>query len=214
MIRAWKAALAGLTLTVCAATTAGAMTLDFDDLGFMSGDVVTGQTLLGITLSVANQGTTDGDPRELMLFDAECGGDANNCSGGDEDLFAPGEGLVLIISEDNDSADPDDSRFGGDIIFDFAEAVPVVSLLLDLDEGATVSTLIGGVLIESVDLTTGNGGMTTVEFLMTDTADQIVVSLNGSGAVASLTISPIPLPASLPMMLLAIGGLAAVRSRR
>jgi len=44
-----------------------------------------------------------------MVFDATCGGGpASNCSGGDADLFLPGQGGVLIISEDGDASDPDD----------------------------------------------------------------------------------------------------------
>jgi len=57
-------------------------------------------------------GTVDIDSNTAfgpMVFDATCGGGpASNCSGGDSDLYLPGQGGVLIISEDGDSSDPDD----------------------------------------------------------------------------------------------------------
>ncbi len=46
-----------------------------------------------------------------MVFDSEClpGGVDSDCSGGDKDLLFPGHGNTLIITEDEDSGDPDDA---------------------------------------------------------------------------------------------------------
>jgi hypothetical protein len=53
-----------------------------------------------------------------MIFDGECGG---GCTGEDDDLFFPGHGSILIISEDGDSSDPDDADVVGAVMeFDFS----------------------------------------------------------------------------------------------
>jgi hypothetical protein len=55
-----------------------------------------------------------GNPNAAMIFDAECDG---GCTGGDDDLFFPGHGNTLIISEDLDSGEPND----GDVLNSFLE---------------------------------------------------------------------------------------------
>ena len=63
-----------------------------------------------------------------MLFDS------GNPTGGDTDLKSD-EGMVLIISEDNDQNDPDDNAGGGKLIFIFDDPVDMDSIgLFDLEE--------------------------------------------------------------------------------
>ena len=92
-----------------------------------------------------------------MIFDATCNGqtvpvsdpsfDPNQCSGEDWDLYQPLQGNTLIVSEDGDSSDPDDSghtttywEFGftswgpGEVTVDSM-------LLADIDIGQTGGTI-------------------------------------------------------------------------
>lgn len=84
--------------------------LNFEGLGsgFVPDQVSHGTGIQGDPVPgyVEITSNTGGGP---MIFDATCGGGpASNCTGGDSDLFIPGQGDVLIISEDGDSSDPDD----------------------------------------------------------------------------------------------------------
>ena len=86
---------------------------------------------LGLTIS-ANQRRSKTDL--AMIFDS------NNPTGGDDDLDYSGSddnrGNILIISEDGDQSDPDDSAKGGRITFNFDEPVDLKSVIaLDAERG-------------------------------------------------------------------------------
>lgn len=154
-----------------------------------------------------------------MVFDATCGGGpASNCTGGDADLYLPGQGGVLIISEDGDSSDPDD--FGGpcptgaaandaptfaedadDITTDctlvldfenFGEGLVTITdvTLVDVEEDAYVWLYRDGNLVGEVRLEEAGDGMVAQRFLPSPVqADLMVVKLNGSGAVDDIGYS-------------------------
>lgn len=130
----------------------GSFTVDF--AGLSAGDIVT-NLQHGITVSSKKrQGSKTGPlvDASAMIFDSE------NPTGGDVDLGAPNadfggpgkggagkngsevantesRGMILIISEDDNSNNPDDHRFGGYITFDFAEPMVLENIgLLDNEE--------------------------------------------------------------------------------
>ena len=90
-------------------------TIDFET-GLSEGDTVSSVSCgSGMSCSADPGGFVDvfGDSADpgipgnaAMVFDAECAG---GCSGGDNDLFFPGHGNILIITEDEDAGDPDDA---------------------------------------------------------------------------------------------------------
>lgn len=168
-------------------TTLGApVVIDFE--GFSAGTIIDDE-LSGLTV------TTD-DPvnHPAMIFDTA------NPTGGDTDLATPGPGIdndtplgnVLIISEDGDQSDPDDSAAGGSIIFEWDEAVTVDSVtLLDIDAnepGGTVAFFYdnAGGLITSVNIPAlGNNSVQTLD-VNVDGVSKMKVKLKSSGAVAEL----------------------------
>jgi hypothetical protein len=53
-----------------------------------------------------------------MVFDSTC---TPGPTGGDPDLCVPGQGNVLIVSEDGEAGDPDDNAGGFQITIDFTD---------------------------------------------------------------------------------------------
>jgi hypothetical protein len=137
-------ALALLLATVAVSLAANAV-IDFE--GLPAGTIVTslssGSGISGDVVVGAVEVLADGTPRETaaVVFDAVCGGAPANCSGGDDDLYAPNLGKVLIIAEDlvdanNDGLvdDPDDAdATGGFFTFDFTGFGPGTVTVDSLD---------------------------------------------------------------------------------
>lgn len=140
-----------------------------------------------------------------MIFDATCGGGTpNDCSGGDPDLFKPQLGNVLILSEDMNSADPDDADEPNSFfIFDFRNlGAGVVSIdylyVLDVEDeeggahGQFYSGGPDGTLLATVDIpNVGNNGLATVEVNLSG-IDYARITLNGSGAIDGFQIQVQP----------------------
>lgn len=151
----------------------------------ISGDPVTGK--------VAISSNTGGGP---MIFDGTCGGGpASNCTGGDSDLYIPGQGGFLIISEDGDTSDPDDygccppcptgaaandaPTFAEDesdittpctLVLDFenfGEGLVTITdvTLVDVEEDAYVWLYRDGLLVGEVALQEAGDGMVVQRFL-------------------------------------------------
>ena len=105
----------------------------------------------------------EGDSNRAMIYNAECGGNAESCSGNDgDDLFQPGEGNLLIVSQDNDSSNPNDNHDGGSIEFDFSEfgpgAVTVTSLeIIDVSHDGAAAYLSTPAEITSTIVRFGKG---------------------------------------------------------
>jgi hypothetical protein len=141
-----------------------------------------------------------------MIFDSTCqpGGTPADCSGGDDDLFKPRLGKILIVSEDLDSTDPDDAAGPReDLEFDFSsfglgnvtiESLDVIDneenqqpgrARVDVYSGGATGTLLGSVLIGD----TGNNGVRTVNIGISG-VDFMRVKLNGSGGVNRIRFRP------------------------
>lgn len=210
--------------TLAASATASAAFIDFEDQNMIGdgllneGEIITGQTLFGATFSVTNQGTTGGNPRELMLFDANCVG---GCSGEDPDLQADGLGNILIISEDNNAMDPDDSAAGGSINIAFNTAVTGFSAQTidvgDSDNGPNFfQRYLNGSPIGMMILLIQNQGdnnIQDVSFSSSELFDEVRLSLAGSGGLVSVGFTPVPLPAALPLFIAGLLGLFAMRRK-
>ena len=139
-------------------------------------------------------GTRDGDTsgtNAAMIFDS------NNPTGGDGDLGI-GTGNILIISEDDDSSDPDDNAHGGTLDFTFNGIADLDKIrVVDIDYGETITFDlydVDGNLIRTINGgDTGNGGTKFVE-LDTFGVARMVVTLSGSGAVDNLKYTLTKLP--------------------
>lgn len=164
--------------------------------------------------------------RKLMLFNANCSDSIMalpDCSGEDPDLSIPDENNpslgnnILIISEDNNSMDPDDSRFGGNIIIDFNPAVTNLgSIVLDIEEsGSYINAYSQNIFLQQIALSTSNGGMQTVDFSsLTSEIDRLIVNIEGSGAIVELNFTPVPVPAAVWLFGSALLGFAGIARRK
>jgi serine-aspartate repeat-containing protein C/D/E len=144
-------------------------TIDFNGLpvGQRVSQVSVGEGVISIS---AQRRDRPGDSNRAMIFDAECGGLPEGCSGNDDDLYAPGQGNLLIVSQDNNSADPNDNHEGGHVNIDFSSfgsgSVRVVSFkVFDVShKGAVVSLYADGEIISNIPIPRGGTGeQTTVE---------------------------------------------------
>lgn len=160
------------------------VTLDFE--GVDAGDVVSTQ-FAGVTVSAQRAGDSESSANDAMIFDSA------NPTGGDHDLEYADQGNILIISEDNDSGDPDDNAHGGTLTFEFDEPARVESLnILDIEEtGGTIDLFdADGVLLQTVAIPApGDNSAQEVE-IMTDNVTTMNVNLVGSGAVDELVYTP------------------------
>ena len=205
-----------LGLTAIHANPAQAAVIDFEE--FEHGEVVTGVMTKNATLGVFSQRNVNqnfpnaGEPRDLMIFDTDCGPGVN-CSA-DPDLNFGGQfGKALIISFDNNSAIPNDSQIGGVITFDFK--MPVVfkgfNLLDDEEEFTTVSLFNGGNLVQSVAGIVGPGDNQAifvdgngVETFTTALVTRVEIDLPGSGAIDNITYN-VPEPLTILGSTMALG---------
>ena len=189
--------------------------LDFE--GPAAGDFVSSfgddTTVKVVPLPGMSGGCFEGDAAGTfgypMIFDTA------SPTGGDEDLGTPhgdfggpgvgrggragqpGEnsqalGNVLIISQDCDQAEPNDSRDGGSFVFTFAEAKPIQSIgLLDMEAGSSVvATCSDGSIIDSGELPdVGNNGLAEYMLHVEDVVE-LKVTTKRSGAVAFIKFMP------------------------
>ncbi|MGF1537979.1 MAG: phytase [Elainellaceae cyanobacterium] len=157
----------------------GGQSLNFSEVadGLSAGTVITDQ-FAGFSVSAGEL--------DAMLFDT------SNPTGGDFDLRSDDLGNVLIISEDGDSSDPDDSAGGGTLTFEFDELVGELSVgLLDIDESGSTITLFdaSGSEIESLDIEAmGDNSFQTVSLGEGDVA-RMEVFLARSGAVTDVSFT-------------------------
>ncbi len=226
----------GRVLTIGAAlgffgiSGAAAITLDFETDG--AGASLDGGTFisdewenLGISLRSTNGA--------LRLFNSNCGPGfpGVRCTGGDSDLasgarfgragFVPAQGNVLI-RQDRSNSEPDDTARPGMIRFDFEKQVRLTEIsLLDNDNGDGITLKIfkngsaapsSTFLRPSVDFDNYFQSFAFAGDVTQVTALEVIFP--GSGAIASLGLSAVPLPPALPLLLMALAGLAVLARRR
>ncbi len=205
-----------LAVTVTADPNRWLPKIDFeraaDGSALLAGDRITDQfASLGLTVSTS-------DPqRPAMIFNSV------DPTGGDKDLGTPNSkfggagkgkggaggrganahplGNILIISEDNDASDPDDSAAGGTLIFEFDSPVMMDEVhLLDIENDQTHVRLLAadGTLINDLfALDLGDNSFQVLALEATGVSRMEIV-LAGSGAVAAVVScregAPIPPP--------------------
>jgi len=156
------------------------MVLDFE--GLDAGTVITDQFAeMGVVVSTNSA-------FGAMIFDSA------NPTGGDDDLATESEGNVLILSEDGDSADPDDAAGGGTFSFEFDELVGISSVgLLDIEESGSSITFYGSddAVLETVEIPAmGDNSLQDLAFDI-ENVSQMDVRLRGSGAITGIEFSPL-----------------------
>ncbi len=182
----------------------GEVVIDFEGLG--AGSIVDsvsyGQGIQGALVDgmVMISGNNPSFPNQnaAMIFDAACPG---GCTGNDDDLNSPVQGMVLIVSEDMDSSDPDDAAYPVTMEFDFQNLGTgkfIVDTLTigDIDPSEAGGNIefyaggSGGALLATVPIpVTGNGVFTPLSVNVSG-VDYMRVSLVGSGAVDDIVLFP------------------------
>lgn len=163
---------------------ADSYTVDFETSAtgdeLLVGTTITNQydSLSGLSISTDNE-------FGAMIFDS------SNPTGDDFDLATEDRGNVLIISEDGDSANPDDNAGGGTIRFNWSDAVSIDSIgLLDTNQGGSIvaydddSEVLRTVAIPEL----GDNSLGQVEINTAD-VDYLDVNLIGSGAITELNFN-------------------------
>ncbi|PJI86372.1 cadherin domain-containing protein [Yoonia maricola] len=155
--------------------------LDFE--GFDAGTVVDNQ-FAGVTIT-AQRDRNNTDENDAMLFDSA------NPTGGDNDLAYDNQGNLLIVSEDNDSSDPDDA-VGGVITFDFDAPSDLHDIkIFDIEEpGGTITLTFASGEVRVIDIPAA--GDNSEQTIALDAADvtQMEIALVGSGAIDDLCWAP------------------------
>ena len=209
------------------AASAEIVVLDFDDLD--GGDVVRTQ-YDGVRIfgrRVMRDGTTLRGVNRAMVFDSHV------LTGEDDDLVGPfrsedgqttyDPGNVLIVSEDGDGSDPDDSASGGRLVFRFdapvtflgfnafdINATEAITLRLYGLDGALLARVTNG------NRTVGDNAYLSFMNLNVPGVARAVFAMSGSGAIDDITFdtAPVPVPGAMLLFAPAVVGLRLARRRR
>ncbi|WP_411891017.1 VPLPA-CTERM sorting domain-containing protein [Yoonia sp. SDW83-1] len=201
------------------AAQAPAATLTFDE--FSHGDVITSLNLEGgVTATVSANGRSSSSPDQAWIFDTTLSGTRDRDlegpftnDGVNYDIYA---GRALIIQENN--IGPDDDGNGGIITFVFSQAITFLGFDFLDDETVRASDNNGN--LTRVGRPTGSAFdnyHTSSGLLNWANVTQLTFDFGrNSGAIDNLRyeVSQIPVPASLPLMLAALGGLGFMARRR
>eukprot|EP00549_Striatella_unipunctata_P024681 CAMPEP_0118699950 /NCGR_PEP_ID=MMETSP0800-20121206/16247_1 /TAXON_ID=210618 ORGANISM="Striatella unipunctata, Strain CCMP2910" /NCGR_SAMPLE_ID=MMETSP0800 /ASSEMBLY_ACC=CAM_ASM_000638 /LENGTH=128 /DNA_ID=CAMNT_0006600351 /DNA_START=331 /DNA_END=717 /DNA_ORIENTATION=- len=114
--------------------------------------------------------------------------DSNHPTGGDSDLKFSNRGKILILSEDGDRRDPDDSAKGGSLFFHFDRPVRVESfILLDVERHEigqiTLFNAHDDIIFDSKIHGHGDNTQKVIHTGPTNNVKSMVVRLAGSGAI-------------------------------
>lgn len=211
--------LAGvLALGVQASAAASTVTYHFND--FLAGDVITNISQGGLAATVSATGGIG----LAVAFDTD------NYTGGDDDLSAPITDLggmpkdfqeVVIIQENNrrDRAGrliPDDAAGGGALIFTFSQQIAFVSAdILDVEEPGVDIYLDGVELLHDAGESADHRFATAVNPALSPMyGSELKFIFEGSGAIDNLSVSRVPVPMPMLLLLTAFGGLAFLSKRK
>lgn len=211
--------LATLVASVGFVGTSSAATLDFEE--FAHGDVITSLDLGGgVSASVTANGRSGSSPDEAWIFDTSLQNTNDpdlegpfTDDGVNYDIYA---GRALIIQEHNGA--PDDDGNGGWIQFTFTQAINFLGFDFLDDETVLASDNNGNSV--SVGQPTGSAFdnyFTASGLLDWTNVTQLTFNFGrNSGAIDNLRyeIAPVPLPASLALLLAAMGALGFAGRRR
>ena len=214
-----------------AAISANALTLTFDEPGIKHGTIINDQySDLGVSIYADNLYQRPWNDRAVAF-------DTTRKRSRDPDLQLnpvdfPDVGNVLIIQENNwcnreKCFRPDDEgrRPAGSLFFEFDKAIDSLSFsYLDIEtpETSTVKLYDGtNTLVKSVDFgdlsgaTFGDNNYATVGAIALAGLgiQKVEFALGGSGALDDITVSQVPVPASLGILLMGLLGLQFARRR-
>jgi hypothetical protein len=180
-------------------------TIDFEQ--YAAGDVVS-DLGGGVTVTAKKMKKFGLAPGLAMVFDSACPtGDDTDLGTPNESFGGPGIGAdgqsgrpfensiplgkVLIISENGDSAEPDDNRRGGLLSFSFGTPTFVDSIgLLDNEDSVSIRVhTAGGNALTILERVGGDNSFNLVPVQISGVI-KLDVMLNGSGAVSHVTLSP------------------------
>lgn len=185
-------------------------TIDFDTVNgnmLSAGDIITNQ-YSGITF----QSLSPDHP--LMIFDS------SNPSGGDFDLGTPNEAFdgpgvgtggaktnsielynILILSEDGNSANPNDSTNGGIIQVTFDSPVQLHYIEV-IDNEADIATIVGKLsgltITDRILEDKGDNGYQKIAYTDATIIDELTVSFTDSAGLASISTTCVPSPSPEP----------------
>ena len=151
------------------------------DTLYFEGEDLTAGTIIADQFANLEIGSDD---LSVMIFDTA------NPTGMDTDLANQDIGNVLILSEDGDSSNPDDSDLGGTVFFNWDNPVDIESVgMLDIESigGSVVVYGEGDKLLGSYDTSglTEDGGTASVEIGLQDVS-RMEVNLVSSGAITDI----------------------------
>ncbi|MEM1267818.1 MAG: hypothetical protein AAGI50_17565 [Pseudomonadota bacterium] len=161
-----------------------AVKIDFE--GFRSGTVI-GDQFDGVSIRGAEDDRNDSSrDNDAMIFDSSAP------TGGDRDLRTENQGNILIISEDDNGRDADDSAKGGSLTFDFESPARIFDLkVVDGEEGGLVILRdADGVVIGEVVIPGGVDNGIQQVILDIEGVSSMEVVLNGSGAIDDICYVP------------------------
>ncbi len=197
--------------------SAGAFTIDFDTDA--AGNTITAGQIFddeysswGLNITADNYHPDANHPNMAMAFNSA------SPTGGDSDLAASDLGMIMILSEDGDSSDPDDegSRPAGVINFNFNFYLNSGSMsFLDIEEDShelrlyDTDTLLHTYILDPTE----NNGRRTQDFSGFD-FNRIEVYFAGSGAITGLEVNPVPEPATMMLFGLGLLGLARLGRKK
>ena len=235
MKTALKAALAAASLMMApmAASAATTFTMDFEELtpNLGNGGAWTSYVFAGRTFSISstsvhaslpnNEGANIFDTKDCVASD--CTRDSDLIPASDADGVS-GNVLIRQRTQDGHGDLANDAAGAGSIIFELVSGPALTWLGASaIDDGTfTFSTDIDGTVSElgSISLAGENETSKLVfaqKSSLIEENDKFVIHFSGSGGVDSLVfeeISVVPVPATLPLLVGALGGLGFMARRR
>jgi hypothetical protein len=203
--------------------TASAAVLGFEN-GTASATPITSYSEDGYTFGITFSGANS---TGAALFDTTCRDNNTDC-GGDEDLTPGwitadtqgtlGVGGNVLIRQEAGATVPDDAATSGTITFTLqvGKAFRLIGFSAIDDGTFSMSTVADGTLVAPLGLNENQIGQRifSTPSSIIRVGDSFTFNYSGSGAFDSVILSAVPVPAALPLMLVALGGLGVTSRRR
>lgn len=219
--------LAGAMAIAIALPVAASAATVFDFEGFSNAQQITSVSAGGITATVSATGGAN------IAVACDTGATTSECD--DLDLLAPFDGMqfngnfatgdselgmVAIVQEAGTAPGVADAEASGGILtFTFDTLVELISVtIVDVESRATMSITLDGVQLTQPDpAKDGFSGNNLYEVFAPGTGgilgNVLSFRVSTSFAIDNITVQAVPVPAALPLLLAALGGLGLLRRR-